>query len=67
MVTADSDQARAALSSGQPVVLIVAEAGLPAPFSPQPGRFALLVGDPANPGSWTAATAMEAELRLRTL
>ena len=71
MVTADPDEARAAVDRGEKVVLIVAPpAGAPGddrlgdahPDGGRPGRLAVFVGDAADPAAWEAAAAMEGEL-----
>ena len=62
MVTADGEEAQAALERGERVVLIVpGGTGCGAP-SAVPGRLALFVGDPADPAVWDAASAMAVEL-----
>ena len=69
MVTADPAEAVAAVAGGGTAVLIVPANGL-APILPaaSPARsLAVMVGDPADPAVWAAATEMEGELHAATL
>lgn len=61
MVTADPDEARAAVDRGEKVVLIVAPAAAGGTEA-IPGHLAVFVGDPADPAAQEAAATMEKEL-----
>ncbi len=60
MVTADPEEAVAALERGDPVVLIVKPDDTST--RARAGRLALMVGDPDDPDVRAAASQMEAEL-----
>jgi hypothetical protein len=63
VVTADPQEAAAALARHEPVVLIVDPDSVSGPA--RPGRLAVLVGDPDDPVTTAAAREMEAELYAR--
>lgn len=62
-ITADVEDAARRVAAGEAVVLIVAEGGAAAAdrFN-GPGRVAVFVGSPEDPGVWEAASQMAAEL-----
>lgn len=60
MVTTDPEEASAAVARGEGVVLIVRPGG--SVVAENPGRLAIMVGDPDDAETRIAATAMEREL-----
>lgn len=62
-ITSDVGDAARRVAAGEAVVLIVAESGIPVDdrFS-GPGRVAVFVGSPDDPGVWEAARQMADEL-----
>lgn len=62
VIVTDPDEALALAAAGSRVVFVV-EPGRGAPeWDVQPGRLAVMVGDPADPAVLSAADAMDREL-----
>lgn len=64
-VVDDMAAASELVASGSDVVLLVAEDSEPGALPDGPGRLAVMVGDPGDPGTVAAAKAMYSELFAR--
>jgi hypothetical protein len=63
VVVDDEEEAGRLVAQGYDVVLLVDGAAPPVgPVPAGPGRLALFVGSPSDPGAWDAARAMAREL-----
>ena len=62
MVVDDLATALELVASGSDVVLVIPEGADPGPLPVGAGRLAVMVGDPTDPATITAAKAMHAEL-----
>jgi hypothetical protein len=62
MVVDDPERAAAVVAAGGLVVLLADPAVPAVPWPEGPGRMALLVGGPADPVAWAAASSMDREL-----